>query len=158
MPRDLHYDSMRNPSLLSFQSSTASTSTVPTNVTTTSSSTILGIGSLTGRALVTLGEATIRRGSAIVIQARLRTLKSQLPHDDSYISPKLSVAYRDVLELSRYANSSFIDSDRCWISTLGGVATTHKFARKRYESCCFKFTLVILDTSCSIYPSGRQLK
>ena len=99
---------MRNPSLMSFQSSMTSTLTVPTNVTTTSSSTIPGIGSLTGRALHTLGEATLRHGSTIVIQARLWTLKSQFPHDNNYTSPNLPVTYRDVLELSRYVSSFFI--------------------------------------------------
>jgi hypothetical protein len=157
MPRDLHYDSVQNPSLLSFQSSTTSASTVPT---TTSWSTAQGIGSFAGRALLTLGEATLRRGEMVIIQTRLRALKSQFPHKDSDISPDLRVAYGDVLELSRYASSSFISNRRCIFSLGVAVATSHKFARKRYEWCCFKFTVVISNTSWNIYPtrSGRQWK
>jgi hypothetical protein len=113
-PKDRHYHSVvRNRWRLSFQSSAASTSqTVSTNDTGTgtSLSTIRGIGSLTGKALLAFGKATLRGGSAIVIQARLQTLKSQFPHGDSYESPNLPIAYRDVLELSRYVSSSSFDS------------------------------------------------
>ena len=101
---------MHTPWRQSFQSSTASTVSTGTSCTATSSSTVTvrGIGSLTGKALLAIGKATLRGGSVIAIQARLQMLKSQFPHEDSYESPNLPVTYRDVLELSRYVNSSII--------------------------------------------------
>jgi hypothetical protein len=91
----------QNPSLISFQSTTAPSET-STSLSATSSSTILGIGSLTGKALVAFGKAVLRNASAVVIQTRLQTLKPYFPHEDSYESPNIPIVYRDALELSRY--------------------------------------------------------
>lgn len=95
----------QNPSLLSFQSTTAPSSETSTSQTATSSGTILGIGSLTGKALVAFGKAVLRSASAVVIQTRLQTLKPYFPHGDRYESPDIPIVYRDVLELSRYVRA-----------------------------------------------------
>jgi len=99
-PNDIHYHAVvRTPWRLSFQSSSAAS--VSSDFTATSSSSIRGLNSFTSKALFAFGEATLRRATAIVIQTRLRKLKSQFPHKDSYESPNLPVFYRDVLELTR---------------------------------------------------------
>jgi len=106
-PNDIHYHAVvRTPWRLSFQSSSAAS--VSSDFTATSSSSIRGLNSFTSKALFAFGEATLRRATAIVIQTRLRKLKSQFPHKDSYESPNLPVFYRDVLELTRYVQSSII--------------------------------------------------
>jgi hypothetical protein len=122
---------VRNPSLLSFESdcSTAHTfSGSGDDFTVTFSSKIWGksdsstahtssdsddhstvspsntIWALTGRALKNFGEAVLRGATAVVIQARLRALKTQFPHLRREDSPTVAKSYRDMLELTRYAS------------------------------------------------------
>jgi len=94
---------IRHPSLISFASDTSASTAIPTP-TITSRSTIPGIGSLTGKAIVALGEATLRGVESFAIQVKLKKLKDSFPRKDDDDTQALDSAemYRDLIELTRY--------------------------------------------------------
>jgi hypothetical protein len=69
--------------------------------TTTFASTIWGPGTLAGKALEALGEATLRGVENIVIRRKLAAIRSVFPHTDTTDIADIDAAYDDVLELSR---------------------------------------------------------
>ena len=85
-----------------FESSTstdASTSAHPESIcTTTSGATILGIGSLSGRAIRAVGKMTLRGVEEIVLLRKLAHLRTLFSHEGSSPSHE---AYDDLLEMSR---------------------------------------------------------
>jgi len=70
---------------------------------TTSAGTILGPGSLSGKAVLALGKLTLKGVERVVISRRLSTISSKFPHSNvSGANIKgLLVMYEDLLELSR---------------------------------------------------------
>ena len=75
---------------------------VPESVLTSGSS-VGGIGSFTGRGLMTLGEATLRGFRNINERLKLRTITSKLSKSDG--SDASDDVYDVLLELQRYVNS-----------------------------------------------------
>ncbi|KAL0950353.1 hypothetical protein HGRIS_010321 [Hohenbuehelia grisea] len=71
--------------------------------TTTSSRTIHGPGSLTGKALRRLGKAALGAYELIVIRRRLTTIADHFPHTDHHAAhiPGIAQMYEDILELVR---------------------------------------------------------
>lgn len=102
-PRSIYADSVYADSLRSF-----TTSTFSTLYTTTSSSTIPGIGSTSGKAIRALGKTILRGADHITIRATLSVLARHLPLSDAdakHLDYKyVQKLFNDVLELSRYVS------------------------------------------------------
>jgi hypothetical protein len=79
------------------------------NETTTSTSTIWGPGTLSGKAIEAFGEATLRGVENLVIRRKLVSLRSHFPHDNGTVNRKIEQIYNDVLELTRFV------SDFSWV-------------------------------------------
>ena len=70
--------------------------------TTSSAETIWGPGTLSGRAIKSLGEASLRGVETLIIRWRLAKISSNLPQNQkSPSTDKMERMYDDLLELSR---------------------------------------------------------
>lgn len=79
------------------------------------SSTIPGIGSLTGKAIKALGSLALRGLDRVIISTHTRAILSKFPHSDAQAADIEGIQdmYDIVLELSRYFNalSWYCDSE-----------------------------------------------
>lgn len=73
--------------------------------TSRSAGTVRGIGSVSGRAIIAVGELAIRGIESVNMRLRLRAIGVQLRQEDSSISDE---AYQDLLELQRCTLGCFI--------------------------------------------------
>lgn len=60
-----------------------------------------GIGSLSGKAALAVGNAALRRLETFEVQRRLLLATSKFPHNDNEVSDNIIKVYDDILELSR---------------------------------------------------------
>lgn len=60
-----------------------------------------GIGSLSGKAALAVGNAALRRLEHLEVQRRLLLATSKFPHNDNEVSDNIIKVYHDILELSR---------------------------------------------------------
>jgi hypothetical protein len=88
-------------STLSLVPSSQPRSIISEPTSASSNDTAEGIGSLGGRALYALGEATLRGFENLAIRRKLRTIKSIFPHQDTDKNKNIEKIYDDILELSR---------------------------------------------------------
>lgn len=72
--------------------------------TTSSGSTIRGIGELSGKAILALGKATLRGADYLSIRRRLIMISSKFPHTNADSIGGVTQMYEDLLELSRWVN------------------------------------------------------
>jgi hypothetical protein len=64
--------------------------------------TIPGPGSLSGKAILALGKATLRGAETLIIRQRLRVISSNFPHKNGDNIKGIERMYEDILELSRF--------------------------------------------------------
>lgn len=69
------------------------------SATSRSAGTVRGIGSVSGRAIIAVGELAIRGIESVNVRLRLRAIGAQLRQGETSVSVE---AYRDILELQRY--------------------------------------------------------
>jgi len=72
-----------------------------TVATDTSSDTVSGLGTLSGRVVFGLGNAVLRGVDNLVVRRRLGIIVSVYPHDDDTAPENIGTLYDDLLELSR---------------------------------------------------------
>ena len=73
----------------------------PTLYTTTSSSTVPGIGSLSGKGILAFGRLILRGVEWVIIPQKLRVARSLFPHTDHATFEGIEQVYDDLLELTR---------------------------------------------------------
>jgi hypothetical protein len=84
-------------------SSSLDTSITPSSIyTTTTSHTIPGIGSLSGKFFHSFGKTVLRGFESVVIRRRLSHIESLCPLSDDDPPPDVLNLYEDLLELTRY--------------------------------------------------------
>ncbi|KAF8152823.1 hypothetical protein K438DRAFT_1987689 [Mycena galopus ATCC 62051] len=116
-----------SPSMTSLASSLSSLSLY----TTTSSRTVWGPGSLSGRALLALGKAAIRGAERVVIAKRMAVLRAQLPCSEERTGADTSFLdgiFDDLVELSRpelYPDSIRIPAMELILIHIGSRHTTY---------------------------------
>jgi hypothetical protein len=76
-------------------------SSLASSTTDSSSSTAPGLGTLSGRLVIGLGDTVLRGVDHLVIRRALEMVKSIFPHDDDTAPDNIGTLYDDVLELSR---------------------------------------------------------
>ena len=92
---NLSFASIRPPSITSLPTTTNSASDT--------SSTVEGIGIISGRAIFAFSAAALRRIEILAIHRKLRNITSFFPHAELDAGGKnIEALYDDVLELSRY--------------------------------------------------------
>lgn len=84
--------------------SSISFDTLHSSTTVTSSSTVRGVGSVTGRVALAVGRLLLRGIDNVVVQRKLNVIASILPCDDYKLSSEYQSVYADLLELSRYVS------------------------------------------------------
>jgi hypothetical protein len=67
----------------------------------TSSDTTTGLGTLSGRVIIGLGDAVLQGIDYLVIHRALGVIKSAFPHDDDGAPDNIGTLYDNILELSR---------------------------------------------------------
>jgi hypothetical protein len=72
-----------------------------TVTTDTSTNTVSGLGTLSGRVAFGLGKAVIRGADNLVVRRKLGIIMSVYPHDDDTAPENIGTLYDDLLELSR---------------------------------------------------------
>ncbi|KAF9466981.1 hypothetical protein BDZ94DRAFT_95506 [Collybia nuda] len=92
-----------NESLPSLESTsiTDSLAELSSDGTTTTSATVPGLGVISGRAILALGNFTLRGAEYVIIRRRLNTIASNFPHRNTCHIQGIDQMYRDILELSR---------------------------------------------------------
>lgn len=101
---------MTSPSTFDIQSdkiSIITTTSLETYDSGSSATTVWGPGTLSGRAIKTLGEASLRGVEKLIVRWKLAKINSSLPQKNanSHSTPSLEKTekiYDDLLELSRY--------------------------------------------------------
>jgi hypothetical protein len=98
-----------NDSTFSLGSTSVTNSLTASECTTTTSSTVPGLGELSGRAILALGKVTLRGAEYVIIRRRLEVISVKFPHLNVDRIPGIEQMYDDVLELSRflYKQNSF---------------------------------------------------
>lgn len=66
-----------------------------------SDGTVQGIGSVGGKAILAVGEATLRVFESLAIKRKLRIIHNVFPHKDYHEIKDIEKLYDDALELSR---------------------------------------------------------
>jgi hypothetical protein len=97
--------------LFKIQESTRASSIV-SSTTDTSSDTVTGLGSISGRVVLGLGEVILRGLDNLVILQKLEVIKSAFPHDDNTVPDNIGTLYDNVLELSRYVAIHILEEQR----------------------------------------------
>jgi hypothetical protein len=90
-----------NNSTFSLGSTSVTNSLTASEYTTSTSSTVPGLGELSGRAILALGKVTLRGAEYVIIRGRLEFISAKLPHLNVDQIPGIEQMYDDVLELSR---------------------------------------------------------
>lgn len=72
--------------------------------TTTTSSTVPGLGEISGRAILALGKVTLRGAEYVIIRRRLDAISAKFPHANGDRIPGIEQMYDDILELSRFVH------------------------------------------------------
>jgi hypothetical protein len=93
-----------NNSTFSLGSMSATNSLTASEYTTSTSSTVPGLGELSGRAILALGKVTLRGTEYVIIRRRLEAISAKFPHLNIDQIPGIREMYDDVLELSRFAH------------------------------------------------------
>ncbi|KAF5388069.1 hypothetical protein D9615_000767 [Tricholomella constricta] len=108
------FDNPPNKTNIAFLSSSSALSSSFTSSTASSGSTVPGPGSLTGKAILALGKATLRSAEYVLIRRRLNVIASKFPLADSDASNVRGIEqmYDDLLELSRLEMYSDTIRDR----------------------------------------------
>jgi hypothetical protein len=83
--------SQRPPSILSF-------------ATDTSTETVQGIGTVSGRVIYAVGEVALRGIELLAMRRRLGKVISAFPHQDDITTTDIEKIYDDTLEFSRYCH------------------------------------------------------
>ena len=96
----LSLDSCRTSSIISLSTGSSGTSYK-------SEDRVNGIGAISGRAVIAIGQVALRGMEHLAIRRKLRTIKSFFPHDDDLETKDINLMYDDVLELSRHVFFSF---------------------------------------------------
>jgi hypothetical protein len=78
-------------------------STCDSTSTQTTSSTVPGLGSLSGKAIKALGNLTLRGIDRVIISAQVNSILSKFPHTDDQVAEIKDIddIYDRILELSR---------------------------------------------------------
>lgn len=101
-----------NDSMFSLGSPSVSGSEVSSDGTAITSSTIPGLGEISGRAILALGKFTLRGAEYLVIRRRLDTISANFPHRNANQITGIEQMYNDILELSRFVHARFWPT--CW--------------------------------------------
>ena len=94
-----HYAELEDEEQLIASGSSGITSLVSHGDTVTSASSLRGIGTLSGKAIMAVGNVLIRGIEVVDIQRRLRRITTQLGRGDADLSQE---ALEDLFELQRY--------------------------------------------------------
>lgn len=84
-------------------------SELSSNGTTITSSTVPGLGEISGRAILALGKVALRGAEYIIIRRRLDTISAKFPHHNADRIPGIEQMYDDILELSRFVRQVLVD-------------------------------------------------
>lgn len=129
---NLSLDSFRAPSIISLSTDSSRNSYI-------SDDRVHGIGAISGRAVMAVGQVALRGMEHLAIRRKLRTIKSFFPHYDDLETKDAGLVYDDVLELSRYVFSHLdfhCQSQLIRFENLDRAYIAHKFASRpcRYFS------------------------
>ena len=127
---------------------------VITDNTDTSSDTVTGLGTLSGRMVLGLGEAFKRGLENLSIGKTLGMIASAYPHDDDAAPQNIGTLYDDLLELSRcvlnIAIVEVLNVEEYLNNDLDMISMERISESKHFVSCWFKFNvsrLVILSNT-----------
>jgi hypothetical protein len=93
-----------NDSTFSLGSTSMTNSLTSSECTTSTSSTVPGLGELSGKAILALGRVTLRGAEYVIIRRRLEAISAKFPHLNVDQTPGIEQMYDDVLELSRFVH------------------------------------------------------
>lgn len=94
---------MYNQPNLSSESMVTRTSTLLTSESSSSGDgTEAGLGTLSGRAVMAVGELFLRGMESVAMRQKLNELRRVFPHDDRRTGDEMEGHYRNLIELSRY--------------------------------------------------------
>lgn len=96
-----------NASTPSLGTTSVTTSLSLSDCTATTSSTVPGLGEISGRAILALGKVTLRGAEYVIIRRRLDTISVKFPHRNTGRILGIDQMYKDVLELSRCDPAKF---------------------------------------------------
>ena len=89
---------------LSSESTVTRTSTLLTSESS-SDGTEVGLGTLSGRAVMAIGQLVLDRMESVAIHQKLNELRRVFPHDNRHAGDEMEGHYRNLIELSRYMDS-----------------------------------------------------
>lgn len=79
----------------------------PSDCTTTTSSTVPGLGEFSGRAILALGKLTLRGAEYVILRRRLDVISAKFPHQNTDKFLGIDQMYKDILEFSRCVQAKF---------------------------------------------------
>jgi hypothetical protein len=115
-----HQFTYRTPQLVESSLSLDSSAASDSIYTTTSASTVPGIGALSGKFIYAFGKTILGALESVVVRRRLSYIQSICPLSDNTPPPDVEQIYDDLLELTRYVITyNTVEGTEFWALYLG---------------------------------------